>query len=141
MPTTNPIAGMYAVIQIQMGGTTYTAMTGMKTADLQISTDIYDITDLNNNLWKIKLAGLSDYTIKLGGNFDLSDAQQAQLQADVITTPGQTVLWKVYPAGTGTGKKAYAGTALIKTQGVKFDVKAEEQVSWDMEGSGQITYS
>lgn len=135
---TAPTAGMKAIVQIN--NSTYQTVTGLKTADLQIGTDIYDVTDLNNNTWKLKLGGLSDYTLKLAGNFDLSDAQQAVLQADIITTPGTSVSWKLYPAGTG-GTHFYSGTALVKTQGVKFDVKAEEQVSFDLEGTGAISYS
>lgn len=138
MPTTSPTSGQRAIVQIN--NSTYQTVTGIKTADLQIQEDIYDITDLNGNSWKLKLPGLADYTLKLAGNFDLSDAQQAVLQADIITTPGTAVAWKVYPAGVG-GVHYYSGTGFLKTQGVKFDVKSEETVSFDIEGSGQITYS
>lgn len=138
MPTTNPTAGNKAVVQIN--NSTYQTVTGIKTADIQIGTDIYDITDLNGNSWKLKLAGLSDYTLKLAGNFDLSDAQQTLLQSDIITTPGTTVAWKVFPAGTG-GTHFFGGNALIKTYDIKIDVKSEEQVSFDLEGTGAISYT
>lgn len=138
MTTTNPTAGQKAIVQIN--NVTYVTVTGIKTAELQIQEDIYDITDLNSNNWKIKLPGLADYTLKLGGNFDLSDAQQAVLQADIITTPGTAIGWKVYPAGTG-GSHYYSGSGFLKTEGVKFDVKAEETVTFDIEGSGPITYT
>ena len=138
MPTTNPVAGQKAVVQL--GPTTYTTVTGVKTAEIQISNDIYDVTDLNSNAWKIKLAGLADYTLKLGGNFDLTDAEQALLQASIITTPGATVTWRVYPGGIA-GTHYYSGTALVKTEGVKIDVKAEETVTFDLEGSGPISYT
>ena len=130
-----PTAGMKAIVQIN--NVTYQTVTGLKTADLQIGTDIHDVTDLNNNLWKLKIGGLSDYSLKLGGNFDLSDAQQALLQASIITNPGTIVGWRIYPAGTG---HYYSGTALIKTQGVKFNVSSEEQVSFDLEGTGSLSY-
>lgn len=137
MPATNPTAGQKAIVQIN--NTTYTTVTGIKTADLQIQEDIYDITDLNNNSWKLKLPGLADYTLKLAGNFDLTDAQQTLLQADLITSPGTAVQWKVFPTGTG-GAHNYSGSGFIKTEGVKFDVKTEEQVTFDIEGSGAITF-
>lgn len=138
MPTTAPTAGNKAVVQIN--NSTYQTVTGIKTADIQIGTDIYDITDLNGNTFKIKLAGLSDYTLKLAGNFDLSDAQQTLLQTDIITSPGTVVAWKVFPAGTG-GTHFFGGNALIKTYGIKIDVKSEEQVSFDLEGTGAISYT
>jgi predicted secreted protein len=136
--TTNPVSGSHAIVQIN--NSTYQTVTGIKTADLQIQEDIYDITDLNNNSWKLKLPGLADYTLKLAGNFDLTDAQQAVLQAAIITTPGTSISWKVYPNGTG-GSHFYGGSGFLKTQGVKFDVKSEETVSFDIEGSGAISYT
>lgn len=138
MPTTSPTAGQKAIVQIN--NSTYQTVTGIKSAELQIGTDIYDITDLNSNSWKIKLPGLASYTLKLAGNFDLSDAQQAVLQADVITTPGTSVAWKVYPAGTG-GTHYYSGTGFLKQMDIKIDVAAEETVTFDMEGSGAIAYT
>jgi predicted secreted protein len=93
---------------------------------------------MGGSSWKTKLAGLADYTIKIGGNFDLSDAQQAALQAAVLTNPGATITWKIYPSGTGA---AYSGTALVKTEGIKFAVSSEEQVTFDLEGNGALTYA
>jgi predicted secreted protein len=75
MPTT-PIAGMKAIVQLN--NTTYQTVTGLKTADLQVGTEIYDVTDLNNNLWKLKVGGLSDYTLKLGGNFDTAEGDKVR---------------------------------------------------------------
>jgi predicted secreted protein len=129
-------AGYLAIVQI---GNTPVTITGVKTADLTIQGDIYDITDLNNNQWKKKLGGLADYSLKLGGNYDMSDTQQASLQASIITTPGATVTWKVWPAGTG-GTHNYSGTGIIKQQAVKIDVSKEQTIEFDIEGSGALTY-
>lgn len=138
MSTTNPTAGQNAIVQVKVGATLVT-MTGITTADLATATDIYEITDLNSNQWKLKLAGLSDYTLKLDGNHDLSDAQQAALQGFVITTPGTIANFKVWP--TGLGGSGYAGSAFIKTMDVKVDVKSQNTISFDLEGSGPLTYS
>src|SRR5579871_6195683 len=99
-------AGYKAVLQL--GPSTYTSVGNIKSADLQVGTDIYDITALGGNGWKLKLAGLSDYTLKISGNFDLSDTEQAALQGFIITNPGSVVTWKLIPLGTGS---AYGGTA------------------------------
>lgn len=124
---------------VQLGPTTFTTVGGLKTAELSVSNDIYDITAMGGSAWKAKLAGLADYTIKIGGNFDLSDAQQTALQAAVLTNPGATITWKIFP--TGTGGAAYSGTALVKTEGIKFAVSSEEQVTFDLEGNGALTYA
>jgi predicted secreted protein len=130
-------AGMNAIVQ--MNNSTYQTVGGLKTAELGISTDTYDVTDLNNKKWVEKIAGLSSYTLKLGGNFDLSDAQQAALQANVITNPGTVVQWKIYE-NTVAGSY-FSGSAIIKTYNVKFDVSAEEQGTWDLDGTGPITHT
>lgn len=131
-------AGYKAIVQI---GASPVTITGIKSVEIQIGLDIYDITDLNNNQWKLKLAGLADYTLKFSGNYDLSDAQQTALQAAIITNPGATVNWNVFPAGTGTGAKSYSGTALVKQMNPKFSVSSESQVDFDLEGSGAIVYA
>ncbi len=138
MTTTNPTAGQRAVVQIN--NSTYQTMTGITTADLQVSTNKYDITDLNSNSWILQLAGLSSYTLKLDGNFDMSDAQQALLLADIITTPGTTVQWKVYPAGTG-GSHYFSGSGILTAFNPKFDVKSQETISFTIDGSGAVSYT
>ncbi len=138
MPATNPSSGQKAIFQIN--NTTYQTVTGIKTCDLQIQETMYDVTDLNNNSWKLKLPGLAEYSLKIGGNWDMSDAQQAVLQADIITTPGTLVSWKVYPKGVAAGT-LYSGTGYIKTQGLKFDVAAEESMTIDIDGSGAIVFT
>ncbi len=138
MPVTSPTAGKKAIVQIN--NSTYQTVTGVKTAELQIGTDIFDVTDLNGNDWKLKLAGLSQYTLKLGGNFDLTDAQQTVLQADIITTPGTTVGWKVYPSGVG-GTHFFGGSGILKQYTAKFDVATEEASTFEIEGSGAVTYT
>lgn len=131
-------AGQKAIVQIN--NSTYQTVTGVKTADIQISTGKYDITDLNSNNWILQLAGLSSYTLKLGGNFDMSDAQQALLLADIVTNPGTTVSWKVYPAGTG-GAHFFSGSGIVTGFNPKFDVKSEEQMSFDIDGNGAISWT
>lgn len=138
MPTTNPTSGQKAIVQIN--NSTYQTVTGIKTADIQVSTNKYDITDLNSNNWVLLLAGLSSYTLKLDGNFDWTDAQQAILLADIITTPGTTVAWKVYPAGTG-GAHFFAGSGIVTAFNPKIDVKSEETASFTIDGNGAITWT
>jgi predicted secreted protein len=114
-------------------------MTGITSIELNVSGDIYEVTDLNNNVWKKKLAGLSDYTIKLSGNLDLTDAMQQSLQAAIITNPGTAVQWAILV--TGVGGHSYSGSAFIKGFAPKFDTKAQAQASFDLEGNGAIVYA
>lgn len=128
-------AGYLAILQF---GATPTTITGIKTCDVKIGNDIADITALSDGQWKKKLGLLADYTMTIAGNLDMTDTEQAALQANIITNPGTSIAWLVAPLGLGVGKPKYTGTALVKTEGLKFDVKAEQTVSFDLEGSGAI---
>ena len=128
-------AGYLAILQI---GATPTTITGIKTCDVKIDTTILDITALSDGQWNKKLGGLSTYTLTLAGNLDMTDTEQAALQANIITNPGTSIGWLIAPLGLGTGKPKYTGTALIKAESLKFDIKAEETVSFDLEGTGAI---
>lgn len=128
-------AGYLAILQF---GVTPTTITGIKTCDIKIGTDIADITALSDGQWKKKLGLLSDYTLSIAGNLDMTDTEQAALQADIITSPGTSIAWVVGPKGTTTGLPKYSGTVLIKAENIKFDVKAEQTIQFDLEGSGAI---
>lgn len=127
--------GYIAIIQF---GPTPTTITGIKTCDVKIGNDIADITALGDGQWKKKLGLLADYTLAIAGNADMTDAEQAALQANIITNPGTSIAFLIAPLGLGTGKPKYTGTALIKTESLKFDVKSEQAISFDLEGSGAI---
>ena len=127
--------GYIAIVQF---GATPTTITGIKTCDIKVGNDIYDITALADGQWKKKLGGLAEYTLSIAGNLDMTDAEQSALQANIITNPGTSIAWLVAPQGLGTGKPKYTGTALVKSENMKFDVKAEQTVQFDLEGSGAI---
>src|SRR5256885_11311631 len=127
--------GYIAIVQF---GATPTTITGIKTCDIKVGNDITDITALSDGQWKKKLGLLADYTLTIAGNLDMTDAEQSALQANIITNPGTSIAWLVAPQGLGTGKPKYTGTALVKSENMKFDVKAEQTVQFDLEGSGAI---
>ena len=127
--------GYIAILQI---GGTPTNITGIKSVDLKIGNDIIDITALADGQWKKKMTTLADYTMAFSGNLDMTDAEQTVLQAAIITSPGTAVPWLVAPLGLGSGKPKYTGTALMKTENIKLDVKGEQGVTFDLEGNGAI---
>jgi|SRR5579859_2506620 len=129
------IAGYKATMQI---GSTPVTMTNIQTADLQIDQDVYDISDLAGGVWKKKLGGMTGYTLKIGGNYDLTDAQMLSLQALILTTPGTVANWTIL---TGNSTHSYAGTLLLKNMNIKFDVKKQQEVTFDGEGTGAVTYT
>lgn len=130
--------GYLAILQI---GSTPAIITGIRSAEIKIAGDVYEITAFSDGQWKKKLGGLADYTLSFSGNLDMSDVQQQLLQASIITNPGQQVPWAIMPQGVGTGKPKYSGVVLVKGEDIKFDVKSEEQVQFDLEGTGAPIYT
>lgn len=127
--------GYLAILQI---GVTPTTISGIKSVDVKISNDIYEITALGDGQWKVKIGGLADYTLAFSGNLDMTDTEQAALQAAIITNPGTQVQWVIAPKGLGTGNPKYSGTVLVKGESLKFAVNSEEQVTFDLEGTGPL---
>ncbi|OLD64081.1 MAG: hypothetical protein AUF65_00455 [Chloroflexi bacterium 13_1_20CM_50_12] len=127
--------GYIAIVQF---GATPTTITGIKTCDIKVGNDIYDITALADGQWKKKLGGLAEYTLSIAGNLDMTDAEQSALQANIITNPGTSIAWVVAPKGTSVGNPKYSGTVLIKDENIKIDVKAEQQISFSLEGTGAV---
>jgi hypothetical protein len=68
----------------------------------------------------------------------MTDAEQSALQADIITNPGTSIAWVIAPQGLGTGNPKYSGTVLVKAENIKIDVKSEQQIQFDLEGTGAI---
>jgi len=130
--------GYLAILQI---GPTPTTITGIKSVDVKVQGDIYEVTALSDGQWKKKIGGLADYTLAFSGNLDMTDAEQQALQAAIITSPGTQVQWVIAPKGTTTGNPKYSGTVLLKGQSIKFAVNSEEQVSFDLEGTGPLVAS
>jgi len=128
-------AGYIAILQF---GVTPTTITGIKTCDVKVGNDIIDITALADGQWKKKLTALAEYTLSIAGNLDMTDAEQSALQANVITNPGTSIAFLVAPQGLGVGKPKLTGTVLVKSENMKFDVKGEQTVQFDLDGTGPI---
>lgn len=130
-------AGYKAVIQL--GPTTFTTITNVQSAELQTTVGIYDITSLVGSQWMVNLAGLASYTLKITGFYDLTDAEQVILQGYQITTPGGTATWQLMP--TGGSNPGFHGTALVKDMDLKVDIGAAQSITWNLVGTGALTYS
>jgi predicted secreted protein len=97
--------------------------------------DILDITSFGDQ-WKVKLAGLKNWTAKISGKVDFTD------------TNGQLALWTAFLNGTSVtprfhldGTHYLSGTAFVKAFGPKVGVADSEQVEITLEGSGSLAYT
>src|SRR2546429_4015859 len=112
--------GYIAILQI---GPTPTTITGIKTVTIKVGTDIIDITALADGQWKKKMGGLSDYTLAFDGNCDMTDAEQAVLQAAIITNPGTSVAYLIAPLVLASGNPRIQGQVLFSRRAINLVVK------------------
>jgi predicted secreted protein len=103
--------------------------------ELSPSSDILDITSFGDD-WKVKLAGLKDWTAKASGQFDFSDTN-GQLAVWTAMLNGSTVSLVLSPDGTQT----FTGTAYVKAVSPKAGVADVVSVDIDLEGTDQLSYN
>jgi predicted secreted protein len=96
---------------------------------------ILDITSFGD-AWHNKIAGLKDWTAKIGGKYDHTD------------TNGQAALWTAFLAGTSVtprfgidGTHYLSGNALIKSFGPKVSVDGLEEIEIEFEGIAALAYT
>ncbi len=100
---------------------------------LDVNADILEVTEFGDG-WKVKIAGLKDWTGSFSGRFDESD------------TNGQDALWSALTGGTMetlrlfvNATKYWTGTALISSESPSASVDSTVDAEFGFEGSGALT--
>jgi predicted secreted protein len=135
MPTSTPTAGSAGIFKVAT-----VAMVQVQTVDLTINGATYDVTvmtGMSTPAFKLFIAGLRDWTLKVVGLYDFAN--------DAV----QATLWAAFLAGTieavsfspNTGTNAFTGNALITSLPQKFDVKAVSTAEFDFQGTGPLAYA
>lgn len=133
--TSAPTQGFQGIFKVGA-----TALIQVQSCEIQANGETYDVTVMTGTstpAWKLFLAGLKSWTIKVTGLYDqANDAVQA-------------TMWTNYNNGTvdavsfspNTGTNTFSGNALITSLPFKFDVKGAETAEWSFQGTGALTYS
>lgn len=133
MPS-SPTAGYQGIFKVGS-----TALVQVVNFELNIAGETYDVTIMNGlttPAWKAFLAGLLSYDIKVMANYDqVNDAVQATLWTDITT--GVTIAWSFSP---NAAAHTYSGNAILKAVPMKFPVNNKEDIEWDLQGTGAISY-
>jgi predicted secreted protein len=110
----------------------------MKAPKLTSGADMIDTTSLDSSGWKEVIAGLKEWSISSDGNWKFTD------------TNGQAALWAAYLAGTeldivfrmtAAAAPAFSGHAFVSKCDVSGDVADKIGVSFELKGSGALTYT
>lgn len=112
----------------------------IQSAELSVAGETYDVTVMTGTAdpaWKLFLAGLLSYTIKIVGFWDqVNDADQGTLWTDLTT--GVTVAWSFSP---NAGTNSYSGNGIITSMPMKWAVNAAGTWEIDLQGTGALAFA
>lgn len=102
---------------------------------LDINSEMLETTKFLDD-WKSFIAGLKDWSGSFSGRWDMTDTTGQKALQDAILG-GTSVTLKLYVNGTNY----YTGTAFISTESPSAGVDGLVEVSFDVQGSGALTYA
>lgn len=108
----------------------------MKSWSLDLGADNIDVTTFDSNGWKEFLAGLKEWSGSAEGNFKLEDTQGQKALFDAWING--TVLAAEFRLGAATPK--FTGSVLVTGVSVEDAVDGEVTISFDLQGTGSLTY-
>lgn len=79
---------------VAMTGSTGAKINGVNQASFDKLCDLLEITQFGDS-YKIRMAGLKDTSVQIGGNYDPADTN-----GQLVLVPGDTIFIGVYPQGT-----------------------------------------
>ncbi len=135
----NPIKGSVGEILFSFdGGTTYTAMGGVKSISFDYADDEIMTTDFDSNNFKERIAGDREASFSVDANYEEGDDVQDDLLAEMVDTNLAHV--RIRPQ-VGTGKLQYTMQVLLDASG--FVLPENDASSFTISGksTGAITRS
>lgn len=119
--------------KVMIGAATVAEVTSWK---LDIGADMLDSTTLTK-AWKEFVAGLKEWSGNVECNWNVSGDAAGQKAFQDAMLGGTTVAIKLYVNAT----TYYSGTAYLSKQGVADGVTDLVGVSFDIQGTGALTYT
>ncbi len=108
---------------------------------LDIDSNMLETTSwtTGTDTWRTYVAGLNNVTGTISGFWDAAGGSTAQktLQDNIFTPASVTI---VLEADQDAGGK-YSMTAFLSRQTVSADIDGTVDISWDIQGSGAVTYT
>jgi hypothetical protein len=111
----------------------------IKSWSMDIDTDMHDVTSLSTGTvqWRTFAAGISGWTGSAEGTFDsASTGQNNMIVATLAATTAAIVLEMDKDAGG-----SFTGGCHLEQMSVGVDIDNQTDISWNLQGSGTLTYS
>ncbi len=113
----------------------------VNTWGLDIDSNMLDVTSFTTSsvVWRDFAAGLNGVTGTISGFWDAGGGSTAQrdMQGNVLTPTAATLVLEVDQ--TAGGK--YSFSSFLSRQSVSVDIDGTADISWDLQGTGAVTYT
>lgn len=119
--------------KITLGANTVTDITSWS---LDVNCDMLDATALGDD-WKKTLPGLKDWSASADANWNVATDANGQKALQDAYLNGTSVALKLYVNATNY----YSGTAYVTSLSIETPVGGEVSASFELQGSGALTYA
>jgi predicted secreted protein len=109
---------------------------GSNSVDLSPSINLLDVTDFKDTSGaKKKIAGLTDGSISISGDLDMTDTPQNLLRSSLLSGADVYVQVHYNPSGS-TNQKGYSVVCKVKSSGLSASVDGKNTFKADLEFNG-----
>ena len=129
------IAGKSGTVYVAASGGTPAEALDVQDWSLTISADSLDTTSFTDSGWKTFLGGLKGYTGSVTAKWNHADTNQAVFFDNL----GSSIDFKFYLDEANT--KYFSGTAIVTSVDPKVSVSGTADVTFNLQGTGSITYN
>ncbi len=127
------LAGHNVVISSASGATgTFTAMDGIKTFTIDDGTNLLDITDFADSNIHKRLGALRDFSLKLGGDFEVADVGYTNVRTAFDSALSMGI--KILPGGTS----GFSYTVLVESISINGSVDGKVEVNLTFQANGVV---
>ena len=106
---------------------------------VDVDVDMLDVTSFTTGTlqWRSMIAGLSGWTGSAAGHFDVASTALADMRVNTLTpTTAQVVFYM-----DKVGGENFRGTCFLSGMGHTAPLDGRVDVSFDIQGTGSLTYS
>lgn len=126
--------GSSGVVKLAVSGGSVAAMGEVRSFTLSESADTIEDSVMGDTA-RTYLSSLTSATLSMDVYWDDADAVQ------LVMDSGASLIWELYPTGTGTGEKYYSGAGVLTSKEITASFDGMVEGSFELQVSGAVTES
>jgi hypothetical protein len=124
--------GSSGVVKLAVSGGSVAAMGEVRSFTLSESADTIEDSVMGDTA-RTYLSSLTSATLSMDVYWDDADAVQ------LVMDSGASLIWELYPTGTGTGEKYYSGAGVLTGKEITASFDGMVEGSFELQVSGAVT--